>query len=237
MSDTFQAIELRAVSKTFVLHAQGGVRLPVVKNATFAAPRAACTVLAGASGSGKSSILKMIYGSYRCDDGQILVTAGGERVDIALASPARILKLRASTLGYVSQFLRVIPRIGAPDIVTAAAREGGLNGMDARERASLLLTRLNIPERLWSVPPATFSGGEQQRVNIARGFAAPHAVLLLDEPTASLDAENRAVVVQLISEAKAGGAAILGVFHDDDVRHQAADHIVNVAAFSDPGAP
>jgi alpha-D-ribose 1-methylphosphonate 5-triphosphate synthase subunit PhnL len=236
MTTPLPAIELRGVSKTFVLHAQHGERLPVVGNATFTAPYASCTVLAGASGSGKSSILKMIYGSYRCDAGQILVTDGSERVDVAAASPRRILKLRAATLGYVSQFLRVIPRVGALDIVAAAAREGGLTAADARDRASLLLTRLNIPERLWSVPPATFSGGEQQRVNIARGFAAPRAVLLLDEPTASLDAANRAVVIDLIGEAKSGGTAILGVFHDDEVRHRAADQVVDVAAFSNPGA-
>lgn len=98
----------------------------------------------------------------------------------------------------------------------------------ARARAADLLARLRIPERLWHLAPATFSGGEQQRVNIARGFASDHPILLLDEPTASLDAANRAVVVQLIEEAKARGVALVGVFHDDEVREAVSSRIVTM---------
>ncbi len=230
------AIELAAVSKTFTMHMQGGTRIPVVCDVSFTVPPASCTVLGGASGAGKSSLLKMIFGSYRCDAGSILVADGAGRVDVATATPRRILQLRSSTLGYVSQFLRVIPRISALDIVTSAARDGGMTAIQARDRAAELLTQLNIPQRLWALPPSTFSGGEQQRVNIARGFAAQHAVLLLDEPTASLDAENRAVVVELLLDAKQSGTAILGVFHDEDVRVLVADHVVDVTRFTPAGA-
>jgi alpha-D-ribose 1-methylphosphonate 5-triphosphate synthase subunit PhnL len=230
-------IELRDVSKTFTLHTQGGTRIPVVTHVSFTVLPGSCTVLDGSSGAGKSSLLKMIFGSYRCDEGAILIEDRGDRVDIATADPRRILQVRAKTLGYVSQFLRVIPRVGALDIVAATARDGGLSADQAKTRAAELLSRLNIPERLWTLPPATFSGGEQQRVNIARGFAAHRQILLLDEPTASLDAANAAVVVELVAETKARGAAILGVFHDTSVRHQVADRIVDVTSFSTAGAP
>jgi alpha-D-ribose 1-methylphosphonate 5-triphosphate synthase subunit PhnL len=135
-------------------------------------------------------------------------------------------------MGYVSQFLRVIPRVPAFTIVVAAARETGLDEEEATRRARRLLSLLNVPERLWSLPPATFSGGEQQRVNIARGLAPDRPLLLLDEPTASLDAANRAVVVDLIQEKKHNGVAIVGIFHDEDVRERVADRIVDVTRFS-----
>jgi alpha-D-ribose 1-methylphosphonate 5-triphosphate synthase subunit PhnL len=151
---------------------------------------------------------------------------------VASAEPRRILKLRASVMGYVSQFLRVIPRVSTLDIVAGAAMSDGIGECEAWARAERLLTLLNVPERLWALPPATFSGGEQQRVNIARGLASERPVLLLDEPTASLDAANRAVVVRLIEEKKRAGAAIIGIFHDEDVRDRVADRIVDVTRFA-----
>jgi alpha-D-ribose 1-methylphosphonate 5-triphosphate synthase subunit PhnL len=135
-------------------------------------------------------------------------------------------------MGYVSQFLRVIPRVSALEIVAAAARDAGLDAAAARERAAALLARLHLPERLWSLPPATFSGGEQQRVNIARGFAGEHQLLILDEPTASLDAANREAVIALIAERRARGAGFLAIFHDEDVRARVADRVIDVSAFS-----
>ncbi|HEY8566719.1 MAG TPA: phosphonate C-P lyase system protein PhnL [Beijerinckiaceae bacterium] len=225
-------VRLDAVSKTFILHLRGEARLEVVRDVSLAAHPGECVVLGGPSGAGKSSLLKMIFGNYRCDAGRILVRDGDALVDVAAAEPRRILALRRTTLGYVSQFLRVIPRVGALDIVTAAGREGGLAPDAARARAQELLERLNVPARLWSLPPATFSGGEQQRVNIARGFVAERPVLLLDEPTASLDAKNRAVVVELIAAKKAAGTAIIGIFHDEDVREAVADTVVDVTHFA-----
>jgi alpha-D-ribose 1-methylphosphonate 5-triphosphate synthase subunit PhnL len=225
-------LELAAVSKTFTMHLQGGVRLPVVSDVTFAVRAGECAVLAGPSGVGKSSILKMIFGTYRCDIGHIFVHRSDGVVDVATAEPRQILALRRNCLGYVSQFLRAVPRVAAIDVVAEPAVMTGVPRADAQRRAADLLRRLNIPQPLWSLPPATFSGGEQQRVNIARGFLCDLPILLLDEPTASLDAGNRAVVVDLIAEKKRRGAAVVAIVHDDDVRAAIADTVVDVTRFA-----
>jgi alpha-D-ribose 1-methylphosphonate 5-triphosphate synthase subunit PhnL len=225
-------VRLDGVSKTFTLHLRGGARLPVVSDVTFGVDPGECVVLGGPSGAGKSSLLKLIHGNYRCDRGSIRVRDGEELVDVARAEPRRVLALRRTVIGYVSQFLRVIPRVGALDIVAAAGREGGLGADAAASRARDLLAALNVPERLWPLPPATFSGGEQQRVNVARGLIADRPVLLLDEPTASLDAANRVVVVDLIARKKARGTAVIGIFHDADVRDAVATRVVDVTQFA-----
>ncbi|MBA5778954.1 phosphonate C-P lyase system protein PhnL [Stappia sp. F7233] len=223
---------LSGVGKSFTMHLRGGIRLPVVSHVDFSVGAGECVVLGGPSGAGKSSILKMIYGNYACETGQILVTAeGDEIVNIAEASPRRMLALRRDTIGYVSQFLRVIPRVSAENVVAEPLIAQGATEGEALVKARDLLCRLNVPERLWSLPPATFSGGEQQRVNIARGFIAHYPLLLLDEPTASLDARNRAVVVELVEEKKRNGVAMLGILHDEDVRERIADRIIDVASF------
>jgi alpha-D-ribose 1-methylphosphonate 5-triphosphate synthase subunit PhnL len=225
-------VRLEGVSKTFTLHLRGGLRLPVVRDVSLSAMPGECVVLGGPSGSGKSSLLRMIHGNYRCDEGRILVRDGPEAVDVASVPPRRILALRRSAMGHVSQFLRVIPRVGALDLVAGAGREAGLEPEAARKAAAALLARLNLPEHLWRLPPATFSGGEQQRVNIARGFVGNRPVLLLDEPTASLDARNRAVVVELIRQKQEAGAAVIGVFHDADVHDAVATRVVDVTRFA-----
>jgi alpha-D-ribose 1-methylphosphonate 5-triphosphate synthase subunit PhnL len=226
------ALELTAVSKTFTMHLRGGLRLPVVAGVAFTVRAGECVVLAGPSGAGKSSILKMIFGSYRCDAGSILVRHGGCATDVAIAEPRRILALRRDVLGYVSQFLRAVPRVAALDVVAEPLVMAGVARSSAQHKAADLLRRLNIPERLWLLPPATFSGGEQQRVNIARGFVSDQPILLLDEPTASLDADNRAVVVDLVREKKRRGTAIVAIAHDDDVRSAIADTVIDVARFA-----
>jgi alpha-D-ribose 1-methylphosphonate 5-triphosphate synthase subunit PhnL len=224
-------LELRSAQKSFTMHLQGGLRLAVVAGVGFSVGAGQCVVLAGPSGVGKSSILKMIFGNYRCDSGEILVRDGAATIDVAQAEARRILALRRSVMGYVSQFLRAVPRVPALEVV-AGALVGAQDPRDVRAEAADLLRRLNIPDRLWGVPPVTFSGGEQQRVNIARGFLPPRPLLLLDEPTASLDAENRAVVVELIAEKKRRGSAIVAVVHDEDVRDAIADEIIDVTRFA-----
>lgn len=228
------ALSVRNLEKTFIMHLRGGVRLPVVSHVAFDVAAGECVVLGGPSGAGKSSILKMVYGNYGVDAGQVLVRHDQAQVDLASADPRTVLTLRRDTIGYVSQFLRTVPRVSALDIVAEPLVVRGADKGDARERAGKLLTQLNLPERLWNLPPSTFSGGEQQRVNIARGFITHHPVLLLDEPTASLDAANRAVVVAMIAQKKADGVAMLGIFHDEEVRAAVADRIVDVTAFA-PG--
>ena len=225
-------IDISNAEKTFTMHLQGGVQLPVVRGVSFQVEPGECVVLSGPSGAGKSSILKMIFGNYRCDGGRIGIRHRGNLVDLAIAEPRQVLSVRRDTIGYVSQFLRAVPRVATIDVVAEPLVVTGTARTEAREWAGRLLRRLNIPERLWALPPSTFSGGEQQRVNIARGFISDLPILLLDEPTASLDAANRAVVVELIDEKKRNGVAMVAIVHDDEIRHLIADRIVDVTSFA-----
>jgi alpha-D-ribose 1-methylphosphonate 5-triphosphate synthase subunit PhnL len=223
-------IEVSNLSKSFTLHNQGGAVIPVMAGAALQVAPGECVGLVGASGAGKSTLMRMIWGNYLAADGSIRVGT----LDVARAAPRDIIRLRRDTLGYVSQFLRVVPRVPTLDVVAEPLLVLGVPAAQARQRAEYLLERLNIPPRLWSLSPTTFSGGEQQRVNIARGFAHGYPALLLDEPTASLDAANREVVLALIGEAKARGAAILGIFHDEGARERVCDRLIDVTAFT-PG--
>ena len=223
-------IHVENLSKNFTLHNQGAAVIPVIAGAGFAVARGECVALTGESGAGKSTVMRILYGNYLAQGGDVRI--GG--LDITRAEPREILQLRRETLGYVSQFLRVVPRVPTLEVVAEPLLALGQNEAAALARARALLTRLRIPERLWALSPTTFSGGEQQRVNIARGFAHPYPALLLDEPTASLDAANRETVLALIEEAKAGGAAIVGIFHDLEARARVADREIDVSRFT-PG--
>ena len=225
-------IDISNAEKTFTMHLQGGVELPVVRSVSFHVEPGECVVLAGPSGAGKSSILKMMFGNYRCDGGRIGIRHQGSMIDLATAEPRQVLSVRRATIGYVSQFLRAVPRVATVDVVAEPLIANGVTRPEARKEAGALLHRLNIPERLWALPPSTFSGGEQQRVNIARGFISDLPILLLDEPTASLDAANRAVVVELIDQKKRQGVAMVAIVHDDEIRHLIADRIVDVTSFA-----
>ena len=225
-------IHIENLSKSFTLHNQGSAVIPVMAGAALAVASGECVGLTGLSGSGKSTLMRMVYGNYLTAGGRLLV---GD-LDVATAEPREIIALRRHTLGYVSQFLRVVPRVPTVDVVAEPLLALGTPADEARDRAQTLLKRLNIPERLWDLSPTTFSGGEQQRVNIARGFAHAYPALLLDEPTASLDATNREVVLTLIEEAKARGAAILGIFHDEGARTRVCNRQVDVTGFTPQAA-
>ncbi|MFQ6547074.1 phosphonate C-P lyase system protein PhnL [Aestuariibius sp. 2305UL40-4] len=221
-------IQIENVRKSFTLHNQGGVEIPVLADAEMTVMPGECVALTGASGAGKSTLMRILYGNYRASGGRILVGC----VDIAQADPQEIIRLRRETLGFVSQFLRVVPRVPAVEVVAEPLLLRGIDEDSARTRAEGLLERLRIPVALWSLSPTTFSGGEQQRVNIARGFAAEYPALLLDEPTASLDPVNRETVLQMIAEAKARRAAIVGIFHDAEARARVADREIDVSRFT-----
>ena len=223
-------ISIQNVSKSFTLHNQGAAVIPVMHSASLDVAAGECIALIGASGAGKSTLMRMIYGNYLTASGRILV---GD-VDVASAAPRQIIALRRTTLGYVSQFLRVVPRVSTLDVVAEPLLVTGTERAAAQDIARGLLARLNIPERLWSLSPTTFSGGEQQRVNIARGFAYPYPALLLDEPTASLDPANRETVLCMVEEAKARGTAIIGIFHDADARARLCNREVDVTRYT-PG--
>jgi alpha-D-ribose 1-methylphosphonate 5-triphosphate synthase subunit PhnL len=226
--DREPALVVEGLRKTFTLHTQSGIHLSVLRGVDLTVYPGECVVLTDPSGSGKSTLLRSIYANYRPQSGRILVAHDGGRVDMVSAEPRELLAVRRRTIGYVSQFLRVIPRVPALDVVIEPLRAFGVPRDAALERGRALLTRLRIPERLWSLSPVTFSGGEQQRVNIGRGFIAEFSVLLLDEPTASLDAASRAIVVDLIREARERGAAIVGTFHDAEVREAVATRAVSL---------
>lgn len=221
-------INIENISKNFTLHNQNSVVIPVMENANMQVRAGECVGLTGASGAGKSTLMRMVYGNYLTQSGRIIV---GE-LDIVTALPRQILDLRRETLGYVSQFLRVVPRVPTLDVVSEPMLAMGIDKTAAYERARMLLEKLRIPEHLWSLSPLTFSGGEQQRVNIARGFGYEYPAMLLDEPTASLDAANRETVLSLIEDAKARGAAIIGIFHDEAARAQVCDREVDMSIFT-----
>ncbi len=249
-------LDVHRLSKRFTLHLRGGLQLPVLHDVSLQVAAGECVALVGASGQGKSTFVKCLYGSYGADAGRIVLQGDAGPIDLAQATPQQVLALRRRELAHVSQFLRTVPRVSALDVVVerlmdarptppASDDEGHGNPMDAgddgqdaphtqrlhaaRDTVRALFERLRLPAALWDLPPATFSGGEQQRVNIARGFIQPSRLLLLDEPTASLDAANRRTVMQLIDEAKARGTAIVGIFHDEEVRDAVATRCVTLA--------
>ncbi|HTR15548.1 MAG TPA: phosphonate C-P lyase system protein PhnL [Acetobacteraceae bacterium] len=221
-------LEASGLEKTFILHLQNGTRLKVLRDAGIILRAGECIALTGPSGAGKSTLLRALYGNYLVDTGKILVRQEGQMVDIATAQPADVLAIRRETLGYVSQFLRAIPRVSAVDVVAAPLLERGVASDEAHAKAAELLGRLGVAPRLHVLPPVTFSGGEQQRVNLARAFVCDWPVLLLDEPTASLDPANRDIVITLMNEAKARGAAMIGIFHDSFVRDAVADTVLRL---------
>jgi len=226
-------LRTEGLGKSFTLHLQGGTRIPVLAGVDLAVRTGECVALSGPSGAGKSTLMRCLYGNYGAGAGRIWLAHRGAELDLASADPRAVIEARRESIGYVSQFLRVIPRVSTRDIVAEPMVARGMVRGDALSRASALLDRLNLPERLHSLPPATFSGGEQQRVNLARGFGPRYPVLLLDEPTASLDAANRAIVIGLIHEAKQAGTAIVGIFHDAEVREAVADRVFTVEPIQD----
>lgn len=218
-------IEARNLSKDFTLHLQGGLRLPILSGIDLDVDAGECVVIHAPSGAGKSTLLRCLYANYRTSSGSIKVCHDGNWVDLTAARPQKVHEVRQRTLGFVTQFLRVIPRVPALDVVAEPLVARGVDADDARDNAKSLLSRLRIPARLWHVPPATFSGGEQQRVNIARTLISDYPVLLLDEPTASLDEGNRDTVIEMIVAARDRGAAIVGIFHDEYVRRALATRL------------
>ena len=223
------AIEIRDVEKTFTLHVQGGLRLPVLRRVSLSVAAGECVVLTDPSGAGKSTLLRAVYGNYVVQAGHILVRHANTAIDIVGALPRLVLDVRRVSLGYVSQFLRVIPRVPTLDVVAEPLRSLGVPRTLALDRARAMLERVRIPERLWALSPVTFSGGEQQRINVARVFVAEYPILLLDEPTAALDAVSRDIIVELIGEARSRGAAVLGAVHDVAVRSVVATRALALA--------
>ena len=220
-------ITVDRLSKVFTLHMHGGKTLPACRDVSFHVPKGGFLGLSGPSGAGKSTILKCLYRTYVPTSGRMIYRSEHlGTVDLTGLSDRDMIALRHREMGYVSQFLAVIPRVSALSLVMEPilTRNGVARG-EAMERAMDLLDRLRIPRRLFDAWPATFSGGEQQRVNIARAVSWKPRVLLLDEPTASLDKDSVDVVLSILRELRDQGATMVGIFHDKALMHSVADGV------------
>ena len=232
-----RALTVEKLVKRFVLHLSGPAILEALDGVSLSLEPGVSLGLTAPSGSGKSTLLRCLYGNYSATSGEITVRHLGRDVSLVRASDRKIVEMRTHTIGHVSQFLRVIPRVPAIEVVAGALSAAGMDQASSLEAAASALKRLNVPERLWSLPPATFSGGERQRVNIASVLVKSWPILLLDEPTASLDNANKMVVAELILEAKARGSAVIGVFHDLEFLRLVADKTMSLSAPKGYGEP
>ncbi len=213
-------LQVENLRKSFTLHQQGGMQLSVLEGVSLTVNAGECIALSGASGTGKSTFMRCLYANYRVDSGSVWVKHEESWLDLCQLAPHEILAVRQKTMGYVSQFLRVIPRVPALDVAAEPLLELGVNIDIAYNKVKYLFRCLNLAERLWQLSPTTFSGGEKQRVNIARALVVDYPILLLDEPTSALDASNRQVVIELLQERKNQGCSLIGIFHDEEVRSQ-----------------
>jgi alpha-D-ribose 1-methylphosphonate 5-triphosphate synthase subunit PhnL len=221
-------LDVRDLSKTFDMHVLGGKQVTGLDGVTFDVHDGEFLAVVGESGSGKSSLLKCLYRTYDPTTGSVGFSATDGQVDLADCSEREVLGLRHREIGYASQFLTEIPRVPAVDVVARPLRERGVPTEESRDRARELLSALRLPEALFDAYPATFSGGERQRVNLARAIAPRPRLLLLDEPTSALDPETRRVAIDLLRSYLDEGTTIVGVFHDRAVVEQVADRVLEL---------
>ncbi len=219
-------LEVKDLNKTFNVHTRGSIEVKGFENINLSVKQGEFLSLFGPSGAGKSSILKTLFRTYTTTSGSIIFHKdNGNTIDISNASESEILNLRKNEIGYVSQFLQILPRISAVDVVSEQLIFKGESEDVSRIKAKEMLDYLSIREELFDLSPLTFSGGEQQRVNIAKGIIAPKSLLLLDEPTASLDKTNTMKVVEKLKILKTQGVAMVGIFHDLEAMNIISDSI------------
>ncbi len=238
MTDRREILAVRQLSKRFTLHILDGKMITGCEDVSFSLGEGEFLGITGPSGAGKSTVIKCIYRTYLSSTGSVLYTSGdGSRVDLALAPERQVIRLRRQEIGYVSQFLKVMPRVPAVDVLAGELRQKGWEIEQARQRAREYLEMMSINHKLWDAYPSTFSGGEQQRINLARALISGPRLLLLDEPTASLDIETKQIVVCVLREMKEGGASIIGIFHDLDVMERLVDRAFNMKEGSEALQP
>lgn len=207
-------IELQGLQKAFTTHHLNQT-MTAVEDVSFGLEKGKFLGIVGKSGSGKSTIIKCIYRTYLPQNGQIYYDSEAfGKIDLVTASEREIIHLRKNEIGYVSQFLSVMPRTTTLELVEQSLLETGADEKTATMRAKEALRHFDIAEALWDSYPNTFSGGEKLRLNIARATVKNPRLLLLDEPTASLDNESKQKVREVIQKLKAGGTTLLGIFHD-----------------------
>ncbi len=231
MDNEGNILSVRQLSKHFTLHILGGKVIAGCEEIGFDLQQGEFLGLSGPSGAGKSTVLKCIYRTYRPTSGQVLYTGeDGRQIDLACAPEREIIRLRRREIGYVSQFLKVMPRVPAVDVLAGELRQKGWEMERARQRAREFLKIMDINQALWDAYPSTFSGGEQQRINLARAMITEPRLLLLDEPTASLDIVTRQIVIRVLKDSKAAGATMIGVFHDLEVMGRLVDRVFGIEA-------
>jgi alpha-D-ribose 1-methylphosphonate 5-triphosphate synthase subunit PhnL len=221
-------LELRNLTKEFYLHEQS-MQIKSCNGVTFALPKGGFTGIVGRSGSGKSTILRCIYRTYLPTGGQILYES--ERygaIDLATAADRQLIYLRQNEIGYVSQFLSIMPRTTAREHVEQAVLEAGRGQAHASAKAEEMLAYFMLPRALWDIYPNTFSGGERLRLNLAHAMVKEPRLLLLDEPTASLDGGTKELVRALLLEMKRRGTSIIGIFHDLEFMEGVCDEVYSL---------
>lgn len=217
-------LEVKNLRKQFFLHILNDKKIDALEDINFAMNHGEIVGLTGKSGSGKSSLMKCLYGTYLVNGGEILYDSSQYGViDIAKANEHEILQIRKKELTYCSQFLHVIPRVPALEIVAEQLVVEGVEVDEAFETAKDFLSRLGLPKELWDAYPSTFSGGEQQRINVAQAIISKPRFLLIDEPTASLDLRTKDVVIQMIQDLKQSGTSVILITHDEYTLTNLAD--------------
>jgi alpha-D-ribose 1-methylphosphonate 5-triphosphate synthase subunit PhnL len=210
-------LQVNNLAKDFTMHIRDGVMIPGFSGVSFQTKAASLLAITGPSGTGKSSLLKCIYRTYLPSAGEILYTAkDGTVINLASACDWDVLSLRRNEIGYVSQFFHIMPRISALETLIEPLVSRGENRKVALDRAMEMLSRVGLGKTLWDMYPSTFSGGEKQRLNILHAIITKPRLLLLDEPTASLDKGYKDCIMEMILALKAEGTAMIGVFHDRD---------------------
>lgn len=207
-----QVLDVRALTKGFTMH-HLGAQMAAFDGISFSLNAGEFLLLKGRNGAGKSTLLRTLYRSYLADSGEILFHSSYGPIDLARAADVDISLLRQNEIGFVTQFLTARPRVSAEALVAEPLRQSGVEQTEALDQARHWLQAFGVKEALWAAYPTTFSGGEQQKVNLARALIRPKRLLLLDEPTASLDASARAALLERLADLKAKGTALIGVFH------------------------
>ena len=220
-------LDIRSLTKGFVMHHLGS-KMQAFADVSFTVDPGEFVLLKGANGAGKSTLLRSLYRSYLAQSGQILFQSDHGQIDLAQAADVDIAHLRRTEIGFVTQFLLARPRVSAEAVVAEPLRMAGVNAINALDQARHWLETFGVKPELWRAYPTTFSGGEQQKVNLARALIRPQKLLLLDEPTASLDANARAALVTRLADLKSGGTAMIGVFHHPGDVEKLIDRVIDL---------
>lgn len=222
-------LEIRNLEKSFYIH-DPGIRIDSCHDISLTLNHGEFIGIVGVSGAGKSTILKCVYRSYLPMRGEIWYnSAAFGRIDLASAAEREILYLRRGEIGYVSQFLNVMPRTTAREHVMSSLIETGADAAGAAAAAKEALDYFRLPETLWDIYPATFSGGERLRLNLAHAMVKKPRLLMLDEPTASLDGKTKVLVRDILQKLKGMNTSMIGIFHDVEFMEGVCDKVFNIS--------